>query len=131
MSVVTQFPLPPPLRLSAGSAISCILRPTVPMCTAPSVPRGRLRPAARGRQRGSLRQTSPARRAASPAQPNYRRANGRLAGGDPLVVYCAGPHCNGADVAALKLAELGRPVKMMLGGLTGWEDEGYAFVSGK
>ncbi|HDU4277605.1 TPA: rhodanese-like domain-containing protein, partial [Klebsiella variicola] len=24
----------------------------------------------------------------------------------------------------------GRPVKMMLGGLTGWEDEGYAFVSG-
>ncbi|MDA3159471.1 rhodanese-like domain-containing protein, partial [Klebsiella pneumoniae] len=24
-----------------------------------------------------------------------------------------------------------RPVKMMLGGLTGWEDEGYAFVSGK
>ena len=48
-----------------------------------------------------------------------------------FVVYCAGPHCNGADVAALKLAELGRPVKMMLGGLTGWEDEGYAFVSGK
>jgi rhodanese-related sulfurtransferase len=40
------------------------------------------------------------------------------------VVYCAGPHCNGADVAALKLAELGRPVKMMLGGLTGWQDEG-------
>jgi rhodanese-related sulfurtransferase len=33
-----------------------------------------------------------------------------------FVVYCAGPHCNGADVAALKLAELGRPVKMMLGG---------------
>ena len=48
-----------------------------------------------------------------------------------FVVYCAGPHCNGADVAALKLAELGRPVKMMLGGLTGWEDEGYAFVAGK
>ncbi|WP_404881394.1 rhodanese-like domain-containing protein [Klebsiella pneumoniae] len=47
-----------------------------------------------------------------------------------FVVYCAGPHCNGADVAALKLAELGRPVKMMLGGLTGWEDEGYAFASG-
>ena len=32
--------------------------------------------------------------------------------------------------AALKLAELGRPVKMMLGGLTGWEDESYAFASG-
>ncbi|KAB2323759.1 rhodanese-like domain-containing protein [Klebsiella quasipneumoniae] len=48
-----------------------------------------------------------------------------------FVVYCAGPHCNGADVAALKLAELGRPVKMMLGGITGWEDEGYAFVAGE
>lgn len=45
-----------------------------------------------------------------------------------LVVYCAGPHCNGADAAALKLALLGRPVKIMLGGLTGWADEGYAFA---
>jgi hypothetical protein len=26
----------------------------------------------------------------------------------------------------LKLAELGRPVKMMLGGLTGWQDEAAA-----
>jgi rhodanese-related sulfurtransferase len=32
-----------------------------------------------------------------------------------FVVYCAGPHCNGADKAALKLAQLGRPVKKMLG----------------
>ena len=45
-----------------------------------------------------------------------------------FVVYCAGPHCNGADTAALELALLGRPVKIMLGGLTGWEDEGYAFA---
>jgi rhodanese-related sulfurtransferase len=44
-----------------------------------------------------------------------------------FVVYCAGPHCNGADKAALKLAHLGRPVKMMLGGMTGWADEGFAF----
>ena len=44
-----------------------------------------------------------------------------------FVVYCAGPHCNGADRAALKLAELGRPVKLMLGGITGWQDEGFAF----
>jgi rhodanese-related sulfurtransferase len=44
-----------------------------------------------------------------------------------FVVYCAGPHCNGADRAALKLARLGRPVKIMIGGLTGWADEGYAF----
>lgn len=45
-----------------------------------------------------------------------------------FVVYCAGPHCNGADRAALRLAELGRPVKLMLGGLTGWADEGLAFA---
>lgn len=47
-----------------------------------------------------------------------------------FVVYCAGPHCNGADRAALKLARLGLPVKIMIGGITGWEDEGYAFASG-
>jgi rhodanese-related sulfurtransferase len=45
-----------------------------------------------------------------------------------FVTYCAGPHCNGADRAAVKLAELGRPVKIMIGGLTGWEDEGFAFA---
>ncbi|MBJ9278794.1 rhodanese-like domain-containing protein [Citrobacter amalonaticus] len=44
-----------------------------------------------------------------------------------FVVYCAGPHCNGADRAALKLARLGIPVKVMIGGITGWEDEGFAF----
>ena len=47
-----------------------------------------------------------------------------------FVVYCAGPHCNGADQAALKLARLGRPVKIMIGGITGWEDEGLPFASG-
>ncbi|MBM3568140.1 MAG: rhodanese-like domain-containing protein [Alphaproteobacteria bacterium] len=44
-----------------------------------------------------------------------------------FVVYCAGPHCNGADQAALRLARLGRPVKKMLGGMTGWADEGFDF----
>jgi rhodanese-related sulfurtransferase len=44
-----------------------------------------------------------------------------------FVVYCAGPHCNGADKAALKLARLGRPAKVMLGGMTGWADEGFVF----
>jgi rhodanese-related sulfurtransferase len=44
------------------------------------------------------------------------------------VVYCAGPHCNGADKAALRLAKLGRPVKVMIGGMTGWADEGFAFA---
>ncbi len=47
-----------------------------------------------------------------------------------FVVYCAGPHCNGADKAALRLAELGRPVKKMIGGATGWLDEGFDLVSG-
>lgn len=47
-----------------------------------------------------------------------------------FVAYCAGPHCNGADQAALKLARLGRPVKIMIGGITGWEDEGLPFASG-
>jgi rhodanese-related sulfurtransferase len=46
-----------------------------------------------------------------------------------FVVYCAGPHCNGADQAALKLARLGRTVKVMIGGLTGWADEGFPFAS--
>ena len=48
-----------------------------------------------------------------------------------FVAYCAGPHCNGADKAALKLAKLGRPVKIMIGGLTGWEDEGLPFATGR
>ncbi len=47
-----------------------------------------------------------------------------------FVVYCAGPHCNGADKAALRLAELGRPVKKMIGGVEGWIDEGFDLTSG-
>ena len=35
-----------------------------------------------------------------------------------FVVYCAGPHCNGANKAAVRLATLGRPVKEMIGGVT-------------
>ena len=42
-----------------------------------------------------------------------------------FVTYCAGPHCNGAARGALRLARLGRPVKIMAGGLTGWIDEGF------
>lgn len=48
-----------------------------------------------------------------------------------FVVYCAGPHCNGANRAAIRLARLGRPVKEMIGGITGWHDEGFSFASGK
>lgn len=47
-----------------------------------------------------------------------------------FVVYCAGPHCNGAQRGALRLARLGRPVKLMPGGVTGWLDEGFALVPG-
>ena len=47
-----------------------------------------------------------------------------------FVVYCAGPHCNGAHRGALRLARLGRPVKPMIGGITGWLDEGYQLASG-
>lgn len=57
----------------------------------------------------------------------------RLAGyaaGTLFVVYCAGPHCNGGDRGALRLAGLGRPVKLMIGGVTGWLDEGFALATG-
>lgn len=47
-----------------------------------------------------------------------------------FVAYCAGPHCNGADQAALKLARLGRRVKIMIGGIAGWADERFPFASG-
>ena len=45
-----------------------------------------------------------------------------------FVVYCGGPHCNGADRAALNLAKLGRPVKKMIGGIEGWKDEGFKLI---
>lgn len=42
-----------------------------------------------------------------------------------FVTYCSGPHCNGAARGALRLAKLGRPVKIMAGGIAGWLDEGF------
>ena len=47
-----------------------------------------------------------------------------------FVVYCAGPHCNGADKGAVKLAKLERPVKKMIGGVMGWLDEGFELAAG-
>jgi rhodanese-related sulfurtransferase len=47
-----------------------------------------------------------------------------------FVVYCAGPHCNGAHRAAVRLARLRRPVKIMIGGMTGWLDEGFTIATG-
>lgn len=46
-----------------------------------------------------------------------------------FVVYCAGPHCNATERAAIKLAQLQRPVKKMIGGVCGWLDEGFDLVS--
>jgi rhodanese-related sulfurtransferase len=46
-----------------------------------------------------------------------------------FITYCAGPHCNGAARGALRLAKLGRPVKIMAGGITGWLDEGFELAS--
>ena len=47
-----------------------------------------------------------------------------------FVVYCAGPHCNGANKGAIRLARLGYRVKEMIGGITGWCDEDFALERG-
>jgi len=65
--------------------------------------------------------------------PHAKIISATLAGYAPdtlLVVYCAGPHCNGAQRAALRLARLGRPVKIMLGGMSGWREEGFEVARG-
>ena len=49
--------------------------------------------------------------------------------GTLFVTYCAGPHCNGATRGAIRLAKLGRPAKIMIGGVTGWLDEGFTLES--
>lgn len=64
--------------------------------------------------------------------PHAKIISAALAGYAPdtlLVVYCAGPHCNGAQRAALRLARLGRPVKVMIGGMSGWREEGFEVTS--
>lgn len=76
---------------------------------------------ARGHVPGAVnlphREISAARLAAWPAETVF-------------VAYCAGPHCNAADQAALKLARLGRRVKTMPGGIAGWLAEGYPLAEG-
>ncbi|GAB1267770.1 rhodanese-like domain-containing protein [Aurantivibrio infirmus] len=63
----------------------------------------------------------------------HHRINETSLQGFPLdtlfVVYCAGPHCNATEKAAIKLAGLNRPVKKMIGGVTGWIDEGFTLES--
>jgi len=65
--------------------------------------------------------------------PHGRINERNLAGYPPdtlFVVYCNGPHCNGADRAAVRLARLGRKVKKMIGGAEGWKVEGFALEKG-
>jgi rhodanese-related sulfurtransferase len=50
--------------------------------------------------------------------------------GAVAVTYCAGPHCNAATQAALRLAQLGYPVKEMIGGLDYWRRSGYPMATG-
>lgn len=48
-----------------------------------------------------------------------------------FVTYCSGPHCNAAAHGALRLARLGRPVKIMAGGVSGWVYEGFEIATDK
>lgn len=45
--------------------------------------------------------------------------------GTRFVVYCWGPHCNGASKGAARLGALGFAAKEMLGGVWGWQQEGF------
>lgn len=45
-----------------------------------------------------------------------------------FVVYCAGSHCNATEKAAIKLSILNKSVKKMIGGITGWLDEGFKLI---
>jgi len=47
-----------------------------------------------------------------------------------FVTYCDGPHCNGSTRGAIALATLGYRVKEMIGGVTGWLDEGFELEVG-
>ncbi len=48
-----------------------------------------------------------------------------IAPGTSVVVYCWSPGCNGGSKAALAFAELGYPVREMIGGFEYWAREGY------
>jgi rhodanese-related sulfurtransferase len=53
------------------------------------------------------------------------RAAELIPAGTPVVTYCWGPGCNGATRAALAFAQLGYPVREMLGGYEYWVREGF------
>jgi rhodanese-related sulfurtransferase len=61
----------------------------------------------------------------------HERINAETAAALPdglVVTYCWGPSCNGATRAAARLAELGRPVKEMIGGYEYWRKERHEVV---
>jgi rhodanese-related sulfurtransferase len=53
------------------------------------------------------------------------RAAALIPAGTPVVTYCWGPGCNGATRAAVEFAQLGYPVKEMIGGFEYWAREGF------
>ncbi|MEU7975638.1 rhodanese-like domain-containing protein [Micromonospora sp. NPDC049089] len=57
------------------------------------------------------------------------RAADLIPPGSAVVTYCWGPGCNGATRAALEFAQLGHPVKEMLGGFEYWVREGLPVVT--
>ena len=57
------------------------------------------------------------------------RAASAVPKGVTVVTYCWGPGCNGATKAALEFAELGYPVKEMIGGFEYWAREGFEVES--
>lgn len=58
------------------------------------------------------------------------RAAAEIPAGTLVVTYCWGPGCNGATRAALAFAQLGYPVKEMIGGYEYWVREGFPVATG-
>lgn len=54
-----------------------------------------------------------------------RRIEAEYSSDTLFVVYCWGPGCNGSTKAALRLSQLGYPVKELIGGIEYWRKEGY------
>ena len=63
-----------------------------------------------------------------PCQPEQLGGDAKLEQAEPVVRDGgdkAGVSAQGANKAAVRLAKLGYPVKEMIGGVTGWRDEGF------
>lgn len=50
--------------------------------------------------------------------------------GKTAITYCTSVHCNASTKGALRLAQLGIPVKEMVGGIRAWQSEGYDVATG-